>query len=494
MEELAGLLELGRIARPQPLVDAQKGALVVGRGIFLKRLEDELLARVLDHLDGAEVAGVGQNLGQGLGDGRAAVDEHLAGGRIDDVPAGDSPLELGRGLGVGRINGLGLVEGLEDGLVGRILRAHGAEERHRRELARLVDPDAQRFLLGDLQFDPASPLGNDPAGVQLLVARFDLDHEIDPGRAVELADDHALGAVDDELAAADHDRHVAEIDRLLEHRLALVQAEPDVERAAEGQPELAALVGIVPRLAQVKPEIFQLERLVVALDREDLPEDAFQSRVGSLFGGLVGLEETLVAVRLDLGQIGNRKLVVNPAEIPFPGRDDAAHGGRSGHVVALLKGRKENQPDSGVRPGTRLEPAFRTARDLGSNQRNVRPRTRGRPDRTPIRVKSPSDAKRGEGNVHGIAVDRTRVMAAHDSGGRSTPQARPDTPMPATSRRQDRGMMARTHGVMVSVCPGPWLRIPRGAGGSPQDSQCAGSSPMGSLDLRRWRRRLRVPS
>ena len=72
-----------------------------------------------------------------------------------------------------------------------------------------------------------------------------------PGRAVELADDDALGAVDDELAAADHDRHVAEVDRLLEGGLALVEPEPDVERSAVGQAELAALVGVVARLAQV---------------------------------------------------------------------------------------------------------------------------------------------------------------------------------------------------------------------------------------------------
>ena len=52
-----------------------------------------------------------------------------------------------------------------------------------------------------------------------------------PGRAVELADDDALGAVDDELAAADHDRHVAEVDLLLDRGLALVQAEPDAEAA-----------------------------------------------------------------------------------------------------------------------------------------------------------------------------------------------------------------------------------------------------------------------
>ncbi len=37
-----------------------------------------------------------------------------------------------------------------------------------------------------------------------------------PGRAVQLAHDDALGAVDDELAAADHDRQVAQVDLLLD--------------------------------------------------------------------------------------------------------------------------------------------------------------------------------------------------------------------------------------------------------------------------------------
>ena len=95
-------------------------------------------------------------------------------------------------------------------------RVHRPQQRHGRELAGLVDADAERVLLGDVDLDPAAALGDDAAGVQLLVARLDLDDEVDAGRAVELADDDALGAVDDELAAADHDRHVAEVDLFLD--------------------------------------------------------------------------------------------------------------------------------------------------------------------------------------------------------------------------------------------------------------------------------------
>ena len=50
--------------------------------------------------------------------------------------------------------------------------------------------------------------------------------EIDAGAAVQLAHHDALGAVDDELAAAHHDRHVAEIDLFLD-RLLLRQPQPN---------------------------------------------------------------------------------------------------------------------------------------------------------------------------------------------------------------------------------------------------------------------------
>ena len=131
-----------------------------------------------------------------------------------------------------------------------VLRVHGPQQRHGRELAGLVDADAERVLLGDVDLDPAAALGDDAAAVQLAVAGLDLDDEIDAGRAVQLADDDALGAVDDELAAADHDRHVAEVDFFLD-RLLLVEPQPDAERPAVGQPQLPALVGVVARLAQL---------------------------------------------------------------------------------------------------------------------------------------------------------------------------------------------------------------------------------------------------
>ncbi len=191
--------------------------------------------------------------------------------------------------------------------------------------------------------------------MQLLVARLDLDDEIDAGGAVELADDDPLGTVDDELAAADHDGHVTQVDRFLEGGLALVEPEPDMERPAVGQAELTALVGVVARLAQVVVEILELERLVVTLDRENLAEDPFQPGVAALVDRQVGLEEPLVASRLDLRQIRNGKIIGDPAEVAFLGRDNSPHGSRCGHVIALLIGRRECKRAAVVRvPGPLL--------------------------------------------------------------------------------------------------------------------------------------------
>ncbi len=150
--------------------------------------------------------------------------------------------------------------------------------------------------------------------VQLAVAGLGLDDVIDAGRAVELADHDAFGAVDDELAAADHDRHVAEVDFFLD-RLLLVEAQPDAERPAVGQPQLPALIGTVARLAQLVLDVLQAERLVVALDREDFPQDAFQAGGRALFGRHVQLQEAVVGLGLHVGQRRHLDGVAEAAEV-----------------------------------------------------------------------------------------------------------------------------------------------------------------------------------
>src|SRR5437763_78563 len=74
--------------------------------------------------------------------------------------------------------------------------------------------------------------------------------------------------------------------------------------------------------------------------------------------GITRLEEPLVAMGLDLGQVGDRELVEDPAEVLALARDDSPHGGRSGHIVALLKGRKGHVPVSGSTSAYRSSTRF----------------------------------------------------------------------------------------------------------------------------------------
>ena len=73
------------------------------------------------------------------------------------------------------------------------------------------------------------------------VSGHGLDREVDTRRTVQLRDDHTLGAVHDELATAEHDRDLAEVDLFLDG-LRLDQANPDLERVAVGHPQLAAFL------------------------------------------------------------------------------------------------------------------------------------------------------------------------------------------------------------------------------------------------------------
>src|SRR5205823_2555484 len=61
--------------------------------------------------------------------------------------------------------------------------------------------------------------------------------------------------------------------------------------------------------------------------------------LAALLGRDVGLEEALVAAGLDLGQVGDRVVVVDAAEVAGGRWGEPSHAGRAGHRVALLQGR-----------------------------------------------------------------------------------------------------------------------------------------------------------
>ena len=159
----------------------------------------------------------------------------------------------------------------------------------------------------ELEVEPRAAVRDDARAVEQLAARVRLALvvvEEDARAAVELRDDDALGAVDDERAGLGHQRELAEVDLLLldvaHDALAAVagvvdhQLGRDLDRRREGHAALAALVDVVLRLLQVVRDEHELARAVEVLDREDAPEDRLEPDLLTLVRRHVRLEELVV--------------------------------------------------------------------------------------------------------------------------------------------------------------------------------------------------------
>ena len=159
-------------------------------------------------------AGVAQRLDGRRGDLAALVDDRLGAGNADvlagaepDQAVGHAPVE--RAGVLLEVDAIDRVERPDD-LVGRA-QAEGAQEHRREELALAVDAHVEQVLGVVLELDPRPAVRDDLGDVEVLVFRV----EERARRPVQLRDDDALGAVDDERAVLGHQRDVAEVDLLL---------------------------------------------------------------------------------------------------------------------------------------------------------------------------------------------------------------------------------------------------------------------------------------
>ena len=142
-----------------------------------------------------------------------------------------------------------------------------------------------------------------------------LDSKAMPGRTMQLADDDALRAVDDERALRRHERNFAHVNFLFLGPLFLRELESDVERRAvglafalrfeRGQLRLADLV-----VAEIEHRLF-----VVALDRKDFLEDGLQAGHFPLRNRHVLLEEIEVGIELNLDEVWRLDAFLDGSEV-----------------------------------------------------------------------------------------------------------------------------------------------------------------------------------
>ena len=183
---------------------------------------------------------------------------------------------------------LDVVEGPDD-LVGAA-QAERAQEDRRQELPLAVDAHVEEVLRVVLELHPRAAVRNDLRDVQRLVFRV----EEGAGRAVQLADDDALGAVDDEGAVLRHQRDVAEVDLLLldvadglDARLGVLvphhEADRHLERHGVGHAALLALVDVVLQLQadRVAADVADVAAGLVALAAARTQDLAVAVRIGN---------------------------------------------------------------------------------------------------------------------------------------------------------------------------------------------------------------------
>ena len=246
LDELAGVVAGGRIARAQLLVDLDQGFLLGLGQVLVQRRGDVLVLRI----------------------------------RID-----------------GREQGADLVV---------LLVADGAQQGRRGDLALAIHLDREQVLVAGLELEPGAAVRDDLGRVERPTAGGILDRAVvDAGRADELADDDALGAVDDERAFLRHEREVAHVDALALDLAGLLDEEldVDVQRPAERQVLRPALELVVLRRPELVVQELELHHLAgEVLDRADLVEQLPETL----------LDEPLERVELKLDQVRDREDFGNP--------------------------------------------------------------------------------------------------------------------------------------------------------------------------------------
>ncbi len=313
VELLAGLaVDLARLQ-----IDDVLGQIPAGQVLGV---EQHLLEAFLGQLAGA----LGRHLLAGLGD-------HLARLGIDEIGRRRHAAHLLRNerhlpAALALLDGDGLVEARQDLLV---IHAQRVEQRGHRQLAAPVDAHVDDVLGVELEVEPGAAIGDDAGGEQQLARGMraaPVVVEEHAGRAVHLADDDALGAVDDEGAVGRHERHVAHVDVLLLHVLdglgagLLVHIEHDeaqlhLQRRRKRHVALLALVDVVLRRLEVVALEVERRPAGEIRDRKHRLEDRLQSLLRPAARGLLDHQKVVIGALLHLDEVRHLGHFADRAEL-----------------------------------------------------------------------------------------------------------------------------------------------------------------------------------
>ncbi len=372
-----GLVGLERIADPRAgadMVDVEQFEAVDARLVqlfqifgrnFVTGLDVDFAGAFVDQVIGA-VAAI-DFLGRDQQRGQAVLFRLVGGAGADLVTGGEHDFariaidnvkgRLQAAPGFGQIGNLPAAFAAHEGhLVVEVTQnflggqAQRIEQRRDRQLALAVDADVDDVLGVELEVQPRTAIGDDARGEQIFARRMGLAPvmiEQHARRPVHLADDDALGAVDDEGAVARHQGHVAHIDVLLldiEHRTGFGvlihfehdQAQGNAHRRCIGDAALTAFLGVVFRVFQLVMDEIHFGGAGEIADREHAAQRLFQPR--HIADRRVRPQELFIAFALNLNQVRHLHHFVDVAEHLSDAllRAGVADGGSLGrHALSL---------------------------------------------------------------------------------------------------------------------------------------------------------------
>ena len=201
---------------------------------------------------------------------------------------------------------LDLIDGCEDVLVGFV--SNRPEECGYEEFppsAVAVEIDVYKVVRVELDLHPRAAVGNYSERVEGGAASVLISFEAYAWRAVQLADDNAFNAVDDEGPLPGDNRHLTDVDLLFDRLAAFfAQSERGVQRGAVGVSVLDAVYDSLVGVPNAIGDVVQLQLSVEALYREYLAEGFVQSAL-PFSRRDIPLEELLVGIDLDAYKVRN---------------------------------------------------------------------------------------------------------------------------------------------------------------------------------------------
>ena len=183
----------------------------------------------------------------------------------------------------------------------------GAQERRDKKTAAaaaLVEVNVEEILLVKLYLNPSAAVRDDAERMKNFPAAVSGFLKTDTRAAMQLADNDALRAVDDEGTAGGNHGNLTHIDFfVLDDAVFLAQAELERKRDGVGHPFADTLHFRVFGAIKTITDIFELAATIITLNRENFAKDRFQSDILALALGHVTLQELHIGAELVLNEV-----------------------------------------------------------------------------------------------------------------------------------------------------------------------------------------------